>query len=40
MPQMIKVKLNNVCIEKSYNSTFVMGNIKLHNVTQWYRIIA
>lgn len=37
---MIKVKLNNVCIKKSYNSTFVMGNIKLHNVTQWYRIIA
>ena len=27
---MIKVKLNNVCIKKSYNSTFVMGNIKLH----------
>lgn len=39
---MIKAKLNNVCIKKkkSHNSSFVMGNIKLHNVTQWYRIIA
>ena len=42
---MIKVKCNNIRIKKKTNkpthkSTFVMGNIKLHNVTQWYRIIA
>lgn len=39
---MIKVKLNNACTKKkkSHNSTFVMGNIKLPNMTQWYRIIA
>lgn len=37
---MIKEKLNNVCIKKIRNSTFVTGNIKLHNVTQWCMIIA